>query len=574
MASQDPSATGFILDQDQPTVDVSAANTSSTLTTAGTESSSSLRFIISRKTATANDLVVNYTMSGTATEGVDYTGTSGSVTILSNAVSAYVTITPVNDILPEGVESIVMTLTPSPGNYGLRTPTATILLGDNDSFPSGTVAFASTNSVVMENVGVHNVPVNISGTPPGEVTVNYRVSGGTATGSGYDFTLADGFLTFPSGTTNLSIPVTIHQDVLPEPAETIVLQLFNAIGANLGGSTHTITISNLSLPEAFTDGVTNILAASATLPGRVLPNGLATDVWFQYGATTAYGSNTSPQSVGSGTNSVNVTAAISGFAPGGYHYRCVATNSMGITYGIDQVVPSRNAALTNLILVTGTLSPSFTSNNTVYVATVSNAVSTVSIKPVAADAAASIKVNGISVPSGSNSSPINLVTGNNILTTSVISPDGIITNIYTVTVTRQTPYQTWAAANNLTGPNSGPNEDFDGDGNCNLAEFAINTDPKVPSPGLVLTVASVLNPADSEHYLTISHRRRIAPGTLIYQFQSSEDLGTWTDVPGGQLEQITAVPVGDGVTEIVTFKILPSVEDSSASRFLRLNLIE
>ena len=62
-----------------------------------------LRFIVSRKVATATDLVVNYTMSGTATEGVDYTGTTGSVTILANATSAYVNITPVNDTDPEGV---------------------------------------------------------------------------------------------------------------------------------------------------------------------------------------------------------------------------------------------------------------------------------------------------------------------------------------------------------------------------------------------------------------------------------------------------------------------------------------
>ena len=572
MASQDPSATGFILDQDQPTLDVSAANTSSALTTAGTETSASLRFIVSRKTATASDLVVSYTMSGTAIEGEDYTGTTGNVIIPTNATSAYVVITPVNDTLPEGVESIVMTLTPSPGNYGLRTATATLLLGDNDAYPSGTVAFTATASGALENVGTHNVSVNLSGTPPGDVTVNYRVSSGTATGSGYDFTLADGLLTFPSGSTSLSIPITIQQDILPEPAETIVLQLFNAIGANLGASTHTITISNLSLPEAFTDAATNILVAGATLRGRVFPNGLATEVWFEYGATAAYGSNTAPQAVGSGANSVNVTAAISGFAPGGYHFRCVATNSLGITYGIDQIVPSRNATLTNLVLVTGILSPSFTPGNTTYVATVSNEVSAISIKPIAVDAAASIKVNGLSVPSGSNSTPMNLAIGNNVLTTSVISPDGFVTNAYTVIVSRQTAYQTWAAAHNLSGPNSGPYEDFDGDGNCNLAEFAINTDPNVPSAGLVLE-AGIIEDAD-KHYLTVSHRRRIAPGGLIYQLQDSANLNVWTDVPALQLEQIATVPVGDGVTETVTFKTMPSTEDSSSLRFLRVQLTQ
>jgi len=34
------------------------------------------------------------------------------------------------------------------------------------------------------------------------------------------------------------------------------------------------------------------------------------------------------------------------------------------------------------------------------------------------------------------------------------------------------------------------------------------------------------------------------------------------------------VPVGDGVIEIVTFKTMPSMEDSSALRFLRLKLTQ
>ena len=34
------------------------------------------------------------------------------------------------------------------------------------------------------------------------------------------------------------------------------------------------------------------------------------------------------------------------------------------------------------------------------------------------------------------------------------------------------------------------------------------------------------------------------------------------------------MPVGDGITEIVTFKTIPSIQDSSTLRFLRLKLIE
>ncbi len=339
MPAIDPVGVGYILDGDQPTIDVAVADTGSALQTHGSETSGAgvLRLSVVRKVATAADLIVNYTMSGTATEGVDYTGTTGSVTILANATGAYIDVTPVNDTIPEGVESIVLNVTPDPGNYGVRTGSATMFLADNDAFASGAVAFASGTSTVAESAGTHNVAVNVTGSPAGEIRVRYRVASGTATGNGHDFTLAEGTLTYPLGTTTQNIAIAITADLIPEPAETIVLNLFNQSGGNLGTSTHTVTINSLSLPEAFTDLASNILSTSATLNGHVLPNGVASDVWFEYGGTTTYGTTTAPQAIGSGTASVNVTAAISGLTLPGYHFRCVAQNAMGTTYGIDQV---------------------------------------------------------------------------------------------------------------------------------------------------------------------------------------------------------------------------------------------
>jgi hypothetical protein len=574
MASQPNFATGFILDGDQPTVDVSVADTVTGLTTPGSETSTgtTLRFVVARKTATTNDLVVNYTMSGTATEGVDYTGTTGTITIAANTTTNYVTITPDNDTIPEGVETIIMNLTPAPGTYSLRTASATMLLADNDSFGSGTVGFAVTNSAVTEDIGTHNVPVRITGTPAGTVTVQYRVSAGTATGSGYDFTLADGSLEFLPGVSNLVIPVTIHQDILPEPTEIIVLQLLNAVGANLGSNSHTITITNLSMPEAFTDAATNILVAGATLKGRVIANGLATDAWFQYGPTAAYGSNTAAQAVGSGaTNTVNLSAAVAGFAPGGYHFRAVASNSMGVTYGIDQIVPTSLATLTNLALSAGTLTPVFAPGTAAYTTTVGNGVAALTVTPTATDAAAAIKVNGAAVPSGLASPALPLVVGTNVITTVVTSPDRNATNTYTVTVTRESAYQTWIASFGLTGTNAAPDLDYDGDGGSNFFEFALNTNPTVPSAELFPYLISTVNPADDESYATMVHRRRIVPGTLTYTIRSSIDLLIWTNVPTGQLEQVGApAPVGDGVTEVMTIRIAPSIPDSPAPRFFHL----
>ncbi len=379
-------------------------------------------------------ITVNYAMSGTATEGVDYTGTTGSVTILASATSAYVTIVPVNDTIAEGLETIVMSLTPATGTYGLRTPVATMLLGDNDAFASGSVAFAASTSSTTEAAGTHNVVVNLTGSPAGTVSVSYRVSAGTATGGGYDYTLADGSLSFPSGTTTRNIPITIHPDILAEPAETIVVQLFNNSGGNLGTATHTVTLNNQSMPEAFTDAATNLLASSVTLNGRVLPNALATNAWFEYGPTAAYGSSTTPQAIGSGTTSANVTAGLSGFAPGGYHFRCVAQNSAGTTYGINQIVSSNNANLATLVTSTGTFTPIFDAATLSYSVTVPFGTNSVTVAPTVTQANATVKVNGSSVASGTASAAIAIGSGTTTVNVLVTAQDGVTTRTYTLSV--------------------------------------------------------------------------------------------------------------------------------------------
>lgn len=337
MESQQSSMTAFIYDGDQAVVDVNVADSTSALTVPFTETTSAGEdFLISRRVSTASDLVVSYTISGTATSGADFTVLSGTATIPANSTSVLVTVIPVNDTIPEGVETITMTITPLSGTYGVRFGSATMLLGDSDVFASGSVGFGAATASTTEDIGSYNVPVNITGTPPGAVSVYYRVSGGTAAGNGIDFTLAQGVLNFAVGETTKNIPILIKHDVMPEPAETISLQLLNPIGANLGTNGHTLTINNVSMPEAFSDPASGVTPSSMTFNGRVMPGGLATTYWFEYGGTTGYGIVTPTQNLAAGSNSVNVNAAVTGLVLTSYHFRLVAQNSLGTTYGIDQ----------------------------------------------------------------------------------------------------------------------------------------------------------------------------------------------------------------------------------------------
>jgi alpha-tubulin suppressor-like RCC1 family protein len=338
LAGQNQSATAWIYDADQPTVEVNVADNTSGLTVPFTETSttSGEDFFISRRGATTADLIVNYTMSGTATEGTDYTALSGTATIPAGSAGVYVNVIPINDTTPEGAETIIMNLTPAAGTYGVRVGSATLLLGDNDSFSSGSVGFAGATASTTEDAGTYNIPVNLTGTPPGDVSVMYRVNGGTAAGNGIDFSLANGVLNFPSGTTTQNIPVTIIADQLPEPAENIVVQLLNQTGANLGTSSHTLTINNRSMPEAFSDAATAVAPTGATLNGRVMPGGVASTYWFEYGTSTSYGQVTTTQNIAASSAFSPVTAALAGNPATTYHYRLVAQNARGTTYGINQ----------------------------------------------------------------------------------------------------------------------------------------------------------------------------------------------------------------------------------------------
>jgi hypothetical protein len=80
-------------------------------------------------------------------------------------------------------------------------------------------------------------------------------------------------------------------------------------------------------------------ATSATLSAGIWPNDEATSYYVEYGTTTAYGQATASTSVGSGSGAVEVTATLSGLTPGtDYHYRLVAVNALGTTYGYDETV--------------------------------------------------------------------------------------------------------------------------------------------------------------------------------------------------------------------------------------------
>jgi len=96
------------------------------------------------------------------------------------------------------------------------------------------------------------------------------------------------------------------------------------------------TMDESTAPVAVTKAATGILTERATLNAMVDPNKGATSYQFEYGTSKSYGSKV-PLSAPTfyGTNPSAVHEDLDGLKPGTYHYRIVATNPKGTSYGED-----------------------------------------------------------------------------------------------------------------------------------------------------------------------------------------------------------------------------------------------
>ena len=96
-----------------------------------------------------------------------------------------------------------------------------------------TVSFGAESSSGIESTTPVIIPVNLSHVSGDTITVNYAVTGGTAT-AGSDYNLSPGTLTFDPGQTTKTLNLSIVDDSSIEETETVVITLSNPTNATLG----------------------------------------------------------------------------------------------------------------------------------------------------------------------------------------------------------------------------------------------------------------------------------------------------------------------------------------------------
>jgi uncharacterized delta-60 repeat protein len=177
-----------------------------------TEHGGSATITVTRTNGTQNVVQVNYaTSNGTATNGIDFTNVSGTLTFNTGDTSKTFTvpIIPGTTIQPDKTVNLTL-YTPTGGaQLGLSSAVLTII---NDNFTAGQISFTSTNFSTNETSGTALVTLSRLGGSSGTIKVTLLTAAGSAV-PGVDYSPYSNTITWNNGnkgspiTVNIAIPV-------------------------------------------------------------------------------------------------------------------------------------------------------------------------------------------------------------------------------------------------------------------------------------------------------------------------------------------------------------------------------
>ena len=183
------------------------------------------------------------TSDGSATAGIDYTATTGTVTFADGVVTGTINVPIIPSDALKTNQTVNLTLTNPVGGIILGNPSQAVLTILATSSP--VVQFSSPDYKVHEHAGSAIVTAVRFGDTSGDATVGYATSDGTAI-SGTDYFGTSGILSFVSGDSSKSFSFQIVKYQTFQSNKTVNVALSNpSLGTGLGTQdTAVVTIVN------------------------------------------------------------------------------------------------------------------------------------------------------------------------------------------------------------------------------------------------------------------------------------------------------------------------------------------
>ena len=198
-------------------------------------------FTVTRAGNLAANLWVNFSLGGSATNGVDYAALPLSMLIPSGAASATLTVNPITDFQLKGKRSVIATLQSAPG-YMVGNPGVAQITVLDDDMPAVSLAATVTNASEAGPISGQFTFVR-SGAVSNPLTVNFKIFG-TAI-NGVDYAAISNSIVIPAGTNSVSLAINPIPDSIREATETVVLVLKDDPSYNLNTTTpQTVTITD------------------------------------------------------------------------------------------------------------------------------------------------------------------------------------------------------------------------------------------------------------------------------------------------------------------------------------------
>ncbi|MDY6986881.1 MAG: Calx-beta domain-containing protein [Thermodesulfobacteriota bacterium] len=296
------------------------------------------KFRVTLTQSVAYDVVVSYTVVGTATAGSDYLALPGNVTVLAGSFTAEISVPVIDDADVEGTETVEVTLTGTDNDavsVGSANDTATVDIGDNES---ATVSISKVTDGSEAGPTNGRFRVTLSQTAEHDVTVSYTVSGSAT--PGVDYSALSGNVIVIAGPITADIAVWVFDDVVVEGTEAVILTLTGTdnaavtVGASDTASLDIADNDTATLPTVTTTEPSAIMQTTAVSGGEVTSDGGAAVTARGVCWSTSENPTTADSHTIDGAGTGAFTSTMTGLRPNTtYDVRAYATNSAGTAYG-------------------------------------------------------------------------------------------------------------------------------------------------------------------------------------------------------------------------------------------------